>query len=138
MSIDMEDHALKTRTAGRAPERARKHRRKKQAKRHGPHTPFFDRVGKRFGAWTVLSYVGLAGSNARFLCRCDCGETDVVYWASLAQPRRQSSLRCGLCAWREAQKKRFEKAGLVPPGEEPSPKLDPAQADERDRSEEGV
>lgn len=30
-------------------------------------------TGKRFGAWTVLSFVGKCPGGSRWLCRCDCG-----------------------------------------------------------------
>ena len=45
-------------------------------------------IGRRFGRFTVVSYVG----DAKWLCRCDCGNTSVVEKAKLLTGRSKS---CG-------------------------------------------
>lgn len=44
-------------------------------------------VGIRFGRLTVISYGGKIGTNAAWICKCDCG--------NITKPIYGSSLRCG-------------------------------------------
>jgi hypothetical protein len=49
-------------------------------------------TGQRFGRWTVLSFIGMSGGQARWLCRCDCGATGSTDGSAL---RRGQSQSCG-------------------------------------------
>lgn len=52
-----------------------------------------DLTGKRFGKLTVLSRAENSKANtAKWLCRCDCGNTCIVYGSSLRRGQTQS---CG-------------------------------------------
>lgn len=55
-----------------------------------------DLTGKRFGAWTVLSYGGRSqrGNCVLWNCRCDCGAAAVLYGGSL---RCGHTHRCSAC-----------------------------------------
>jgi len=55
-----------------------------------------DRVGERFGRWTVLALHPERSrfGKARWVCRCDCGSERIVYGNSL---RRGETTSCG-CA----------------------------------------
>ena len=54
-----------------------------------------DLVGQRYGKWVVIEKAAASKrSEARWLCRCDCGEMRVVFQSSL---RNGSSKSCG-CA----------------------------------------
>jgi hypothetical protein len=64
-------------------------------------------AGDRFGRWIVLSSVQF-GSNALWLCRCDCGVEKPVRQLSLRQGMSRS---CG-CLTRESSSRRFTTHGL--------------------------
>jgi hypothetical protein len=55
-----------------------------------------DRTGEKYGRLTVLEHVpnspGAKDTNARWLCRCDCGTTKVVYGQDLG---RGKVVSCG-------------------------------------------
>ena len=51
-----------------------------------------DLTGQRFGRLTVIKKVQSATSNARWLCRCDCGKETTVLGTTL---RRGESKSCG-------------------------------------------
>lgn len=48
--------------------------------------------GQRFGRWTAVSMVGRQGSNALWLCRCECGSERLVSTLNLRSGRSRS---CG-------------------------------------------
>lgn len=62
---------------------------------HATSVKTIDLIGKRFGRWTVLAYVG--GRDRAWSCVCDCGARVVVRGASL---RKGQSRSCG-CLQRE-------------------------------------
>lgn len=70
---------------------------------------FIDIQGQRFGRWTVLAFDQTVNGNARWLCRCDCGEEVVVEGQSL---RKGVSRSCG-CLVREenASRNAFNRLG---------------------------
>lgn len=45
---------------------------------------FVNRTGHAYGRMTVLSFVEMHATNAKWLCRCECGEEKVVYGCHLA------------------------------------------------------
>lgn len=49
-------------------------------------------VGKKFGIWTVLKEVDDSCDRRMFLCRCDCGNENVIPYTNLILGR---SLSCG-------------------------------------------
>jgi hypothetical protein len=51
-----------------------------------------DLTGQRFGRLTVIEKAPSRSSNARWLCRCDCGKTTTVLGTTL---RRGESISCG-------------------------------------------
>jgi len=51
-----------------------------------------DLSGKRFGAWTALSYSGSVANSSMWRCRCDCGVQKDVVSQSLTKGK---SLSCG-------------------------------------------
>lgn len=53
---------------------------------------FEDLTGQKFGHWTVLKRVESNTTNARWLCRCDCGNTKAIIAAEL---KRGHSTNCG-------------------------------------------
>lgn len=53
--------------------------------------PLIDRVGQRFGRWTVVS-LAQRGSQTLWNCRCDCGTEKIVNRISLTSGSSQS---CG-------------------------------------------
>lgn len=65
---------------------------------------FVDMTGQRFGAWTVLGFIGFSQTAhaSLWLCRCDCGR--VLARQSLAI--RERSGKCFWCAARETGDKR--------------------------------
>lgn len=52
--------------------------------------PTEDLAGKRYGMLTVLEQVKGNGSNAQWLCRCDCGEEIVARGTRLKYSRKRS------------------------------------------------
>jgi len=59
--------------------------------------PIDDLTGKTFTRLTVLGLVDVENGNSRYLCRCKCGETSVVWRTNLVRKRTRS---CG-CLQRE-------------------------------------
>ena len=51
-----------------------------------------DIIGKRFGSLVVIKCAGSQGKNAKYLCKCDCGNTCTVLRGSLLSGDTQS---CG-------------------------------------------
>ena len=71
--------------------------------------PLVDLTGNRFGRLVVLELHEVAKSRgARWLCKCDCGETVLVYRKELRSGDTQS---CG-CLHREQLAARNTKHGL--------------------------
>jgi len=68
--------------------------------------PLHDLTGKRFGRLLVLKRAEGKG-NAKWLCRCDCGNHKTAYGCSLERERTQS---CG-CLQRELAAERHWKHG---------------------------
>ncbi|MCI1985361.1 MAG: alcohol dehydrogenase [Lactobacillus sp.] len=61
-----------------------------------------DLTGQKFGRLTVVNYVGAAkNGNARWLCKCDCGNETVVDGYRL---RKGTTISCG-CYRREYMRK---------------------------------
>ena len=67
-----------------------------------PKTRAIDLTGQRFGRLTVVERAGTAGSNATWLCNCDCGNVKIVSARSLKTGNTKS---CG-CLFNEANAKR--------------------------------
>lgn len=51
-----------------------------------------DLTGRQFTRWTVIERGPNLGRRARWLCRCDCGKTELVSASNLAQGKSRS---CG-------------------------------------------
>jgi hypothetical protein len=66
---------------------------------------FIDRSGQLFGRLVVVERAERKGRNARWLCRCECGKTLIVYGNNLHSGRTRS---CG-CLHREKTAQRFSK-----------------------------
>ena len=67
-----------------------------------------DLTGQRFGRLVVIERVeNSADGRARWLCRCDCGQSKTVLGEHLKKGRTKS---CG-CAKSESSSKRFKKHG---------------------------
>jgi hypothetical protein len=60
-----------------------------------------DLIGKRFGRLIVEEFAGYDGKNARWLCRCDCGNIIIVSTGNLRSNKTKS---CG-CIVHEIQSK---------------------------------
>lgn len=75
---------------------------------------FIDMTGQRFGRLTAVTAIEQDRRNRiwRWLCRCDCGETTIVYGTNL---RRGTSRSCG-CWQREAASIRNTVHGANKPG----------------------
>lgn len=58
---------------------------------------FVDLTGKRFSRWLVMSLAGKGGSSYKWNCKCDCGNTSVIFGGNLT---RGLSTSCG-CFRRE-------------------------------------
>lgn len=56
-----------------------------------------DRTGLRYGCWTVLQPGAPTRTNKRWLCRCDCGQEQIVCATLLSAGR---STRCVFCSGR--------------------------------------
>lgn len=55
--------------------------------------------GQRFGAWTLVRYVGQTARGQRWLCRCDCGSEREHDLAGLRQrSERNEASGCRFCA----------------------------------------
>jgi hypothetical protein len=54
--------------------------------------PFLDLTGQRFGRLTALSFEGRQKNAARWLVKCDCGRTKVVFAGNLTSGQTKS---CG-------------------------------------------
>lgn len=56
--------------------------------------PLIDLIGRKFGRWTVLEYIGptMRGHHAKWLCRCRCGNERLVCSQNLRMGVTQS---CG-------------------------------------------
>lgn len=60
-----------------------------------------DLIGRRFGSLTVIEHAENDKSgHPRWLCRCDCGKTKVVYESNLMHSHTRS---CG-CQWNTGRK----------------------------------
>jgi len=71
--------------------------------------PIKERTGKRYRRWTVLRFAGFGQHReARWLCRCDCGNERVVVGSELGRGRSRS---CG-CLQKEEVRRRQTKHGL--------------------------
>lgn len=55
-------------------------------------TPEINLVGHRYGRLTVIRKTTHVGRNARWICRCDCGNEKIVYRSSLRSGNTRS---CG-------------------------------------------
>lgn len=66
---------------------------------------FIDLTGMRFGRLVVLKRSPDAGKGAKWICRCDCGNTTAVYTAKLKNGHTQS---CG-CLQKETAGSRYYK-----------------------------
>src|SRR5882672_2562193 len=55
-----------------------------------------DRVGEKYGHWTVIGIAPRIGTSLRFECRCDCDNRSIVYAKHLIYDR--SSSGCQQCA----------------------------------------
>jgi hypothetical protein len=64
-------------------------------------------AGQTFGRWTVVSHVGVIGTNATWLCRCECGTERVLRSNNLRTGNTES---CG-CASRERMTTHGHSAG---------------------------
>ena len=53
-----------------------------------------DEAGKRYSKLTVVSFAGVIGRYATFLCRCDCGNETIVRGSDL---RTGNTKSCGKC-----------------------------------------
>ena len=42
-----------------------------------------DRIGERYGSWTIIGVGELRGTQRRFECRCDCGRIQLVWYANV-------------------------------------------------------
>lgn len=61
-----------------------------------------DLTGQKFGKWTVLGFAKVNGRRqAKWTCRCECGEERAVIGALL---RYGSSKKCVMCAVRQRTK----------------------------------
>ena len=66
-------------------------------------------VGQKFGKWTVLKRAANGKTkSARWLCKCECGNTNIIRGADLRLGKTKS---CG-CARKERFKKMIYKHGL--------------------------
>ena len=63
--------------------------------------PINDLTGRRFGRLVVKEFVGVKNKNARWLCKCDCGNDKVVYGSNLIHGTRS----CG-CISREVNREK--------------------------------
>lgn len=77
-------------------------------------TPFnpSDWIGKKFGHWTVLNYVGMAGTMRLLKCRCKCGMVRKVTAANLQDGRSTQCWECGRKQCGNRQRKAFYGANL--------------------------
>lgn len=66
-----------------------------------------DLTGQRFGRWTVMARAERKGANARWRCRCECGNEKDVYGNNL---RRGVSVSCG--CFRNEQVSKAQRAKL--------------------------
>ena len=66
-----------------------------------------DLTGKKFGRWTVIERAPSTSRNAKWLCRCECGNEKIVPASVL---RNGSSKSCG-CYRAEVTSKQFTKHG---------------------------
>ena len=53
-----------------------------------------DETGKKYANLTVISFAGVSGRYATFLCKCDCGRETVVRGSDL---RTGNTKSCGKC-----------------------------------------
>ena len=67
-----------------------------------------DLTGQKFGKLTVIQRAKSTNKNAKWLCRCDCGNCSTVFGADLRSGRTQS---CG-CIHSEQLSSRNYKHGL--------------------------
>lgn len=70
----------------------------KTRKKSVPFNPA-DYIGKKYGHWTVLRYVGMIGCQRIFACRCKCGK---VYKRHLGNLKQGVSTQCHKCGARAA------------------------------------
>jgi len=72
-------------------------------------TQFINRIGKKYGRLTVMSYAGRNKGGSNWNCKCDCGSEVVVRGGNLASKITKS---CG-CYHREVTKRRNRTHGLA-------------------------
>lgn len=77
-------------------------------KRHSKRFDTDSFIGNRYGKLVVLEYVDIVKGDKRFLCQCDCGNTNVVRLGAMSRGRTTS---CG-CVLRESTRARM--AGVSP------------------------
>ena len=53
------------------------------------------RIGERFGRWTIVGIGERAGTHRDFKCRCDCGTVKLINDGNLFQGRSTQCWRCG-------------------------------------------
>ena len=49
-----------------------------------------DLIGRKFGRWSVIAFCGVSNTNAKWLCRCECGVEKSVAGYSLIQGQSTS------------------------------------------------
>lgn len=77
---------------------------------------FLDLTGRQFGWLKVLDFVGMRFSNARWLCRCRCGNEVTVASGHLTKRPPYGTTSCGCRARIKASRlmKRLHKDGRIP------------------------
>lgn len=53
-----------------------------------------ERIGERYGSWTIIGVGELRGTNRRFECRCDCGRILLVLYREVIYGRSSQCRQC--------------------------------------------
>lgn len=80
-----------------------------------PKSTFVNLIGEKFGSWTVLEKEGSKFSKAHWLCRCVCGEEQIIASATLSNGASTKCLKCSALQTGE----RFTTHGYCKNGEKP-------------------
>lgn len=70
---------------------------------------FDNLTGRKFGRLTAISFMGVAGGNANWLCQCECGREKIFMAPNL---KRGHSKSCG-CLAKETTRARWANGGMV-------------------------
>ena len=53
-----------------------------------------ERIGERYGSWTIIGVGELRGTQRRFECRCACGRNQLVLYAEIINGRSSQCRQC--------------------------------------------